>query len=104
MINFESKQILGPGSWFALHLMAFNAETNHEHKAVLFLIKLYSTKLFCGTCQKHFNEFIKNNPPKQSLREKGDLFYWTWKAHNNANELMGKQGISFNEAKRMYGQ
>ena len=104
MKNFLTPQQLGPGSWFAIHSLSINSRTREEHKAVLFLIKIYANKLFCSKCQEHFRDFIRDNPPIKFLKEKGNLFYWTWLAHEFVNQFLGKKGISYSDAKRLYSQ
>lgn len=98
-------EYLGPGAWWALHTSAANIRTIEDKKAVLYLIKLYQTKLFCkDPCQKHFIEFSIANPPNKAAisNHQDALFRWTWMAHNNANKLTGKNEMKYEEAYDLY--
>ena len=104
MVNYNiTPQIIGPGNWYSLHLMAAHAKTKTEKKAVLFLIKLFANNFYCGKCQKHFNEFLEKHPPKKYYKD-DKLFHFTWLAHNYTNKLTGKNIISYEEARSIFFQ
>ncbi len=93
---------LGPGCWYTLHLMAANASTDLEKNAVIVLINLYKKHFFCEKCRLHFIEFINLDPPENHINNDEGLFLWTWRCHNNANKLIGKNLMSYDNAKNLY--
>ena len=102
-INLKPKYI-GPGAWYTLHKMASCIRTQDDINAVLYLINLFRTELFCLECQEHFDSFCKKYPPDRyaKLQPQEKLFWWTWCAHNNANKLTNKPEFSYEEAYRIY--
>jgi hypothetical protein len=91
-------ELAGLGQWCTLHMMAIHCKTESEKDAVLYLIHLYANKFHCKKCEKHFREYTISHPPEQYRNKPNGLFYWTFKAHNNANKLTGKKQMSYEDA------
>ena len=93
---------LGPGCWYTLHLMAANAKTTMQKDAFIVLINLYKDNFFCEKCRQHFIEFNERDSPENHMNNNEGLFLWSWRCHNNANTLIGKQNMSYDDAKKLY--
>ena len=93
-------------AWWVLHKLCMKASsssaTREDVNAALALINLYATDFYCRDCQKHFERFIRKNPIEKYINLHNGLFYWSWKAHNNADIHSGHKQISYDDAKRMY--
>lgn len=102
MNKTQKPKYLGPGTWYVLHTMAANAVSKDEKKAFLILVDILKTKLFCKKCQDHFNEFILIDNPSKYINTERGLFDWSWRCHNNANQITGKQLMSYEDAVELY--
>ena len=80
--DFSDPRKVGPGSWFMFHLSAAHAETSAEKQFFCKQVRLFCQYFKCGQCQNHCKEYIKNNPPSNSLE---DLFKWTVDFRNAVN-------------------
>jgi hypothetical protein len=98
---FDVKSI-GPGGWYMIHLLAANAITYEDRLSCLFMFKVISTKFICLSCREHFREYCEKDSPEQYCADNKQLFYWTWKCHNNANLLTNKTIFSYEEAEALY--
>lgn len=92
----------GPGCWYTLHMMGARAVDKSKKKAFLELVNLYKNDLFCNECQKHFIEFCILDPPEKYVDKEEGLFLWSWRCHNNANSLTGKEIVTYFDAKNLY--
>lgn len=95
--RMHDPKYIGPGAWYALHLMCSNADTPEGYRAALHLIHLYATKFACAKCQRHLAEFCAIDPPENYSGADG-LFLWSWRCHNNANTLTGKGLLPYDDA------
>lgn len=78
--NIHNPQDVGCGCWYLIHLIAANLDV----ETILKVIHLVENKFHCMKCRRHFNEFIKMDPPEAYAGEQ--LFEWTYRAHNNGNK------------------
>src|SRR5438132_6466659 len=98
----HNPKIIGPGTWYMLHSQTAEANSNEDMLDCIKTIDRIKKLFPCLKCRKHFNEFCEKDPPQRHIRDKEDLFKWTWRAHRNANELAGSSSITYEEAKKLY--
>lgn len=92
----------GPGIWFMLHLQAAHATTPQEKQCFLTTVKTLADHFPCHDCRKHFNDYLRSNPPENYLNKDKGLFLWTWEFHDAVNKRLGKQSMTFDEAWKQY--
>jgi hypothetical protein len=93
----------GPGIWFSIHIMAFNAKTQKEKESVIKQIRIIQQNFPCQECKTHFGSYLENHPPEATIKEGPEaLFLWTVNFHNSVNYRRGYPQVSFEEAKSIY--
>lgn len=90
----EEEDIRYRSYWFEIHTFAASASKGADRVVFEEWITNLSKRFFCTRCRKHFQKYIKNNPPEHAA----DPFEWTWKFHNDVNRRIGKPTISFEKA------
>lgn len=100
--SFNSPAYIGPGWWSLMHTAAADATTSEKKKVALGIIQLTRERFGCEACRKHFDDFAKSDPPEQYIDEKEGLFAWTYRAHNNANQITNKPILSYEDAHSLY--
>jgi hypothetical protein len=96
----------GPGSWNAIHTIAYHARTLKEQQEAINVITNICIYFPCETCRKHAIDYIKENPMEVYLmtkyKEDNGIFVWTWKFHNAVNYRIGKHIMSMDLANHLY--
>lgn len=104
---------IGPGVWFATHMLAANTKTKKQKEHFIFMINILRENFVCPKCREHLNQFCILNPPENYLPGE-NLFHWSWQLHNSANRFKYEALLSKNpnigifkpfpyeEAKRLY--
>ncbi|EJW04303.1 hypothetical protein EDEG_01427 [Edhazardia aedis USNM 41457] len=91
MTKLEIRENLGRSTWTLLHTLGAVypgiPSANHK-KDVLMFIHLLSKLYPCGDCAEHFQELLKNLPPKVDNHDEFAL--WLCTAHNTVNKRLGK--------------
>lgn len=100
--DIHNPKYIGPGVWWFLHSLASEIKNSNDIPCVLFAINTISRKFTCIICRDHFNKFKKNDPPEQYINSLDGLFIWTWKCHNNANKLSGKNIVDYQTAYNIF--
>ncbi len=101
--RLHNPKYVGPGIWFSIHIMAYNAKTQKEKEFVIKQIRIIQQNFPCQECKSHFWDYLNNHPPEVTI--KGDseaLFLWTVNFHNSVNFRKGYEQLSFEEAKTLY--
>jgi hypothetical protein len=109
LVNFEvlksspelKSVYFGPGTWFSMHLMAFNAHKNNskqQKEATVWYIRLLSDNFYCKKCGEHFKDYLGKNPPEAS----SDIFAWTVNFHNHVNRDIRKETWEYQTAYDYY--
>jgi hypothetical protein len=60
----------------------------------------WSTRVPCGDCKRHWDEWRKANPA--DLSSPAAYFAWTVAAHNAVNRRLGKPEMSVDDARTLY--
>lgn len=94
-------EVVGPGAWYMLHLIAAYAKTEAQIQAVHEMAKIVSQRFFCLRCRHHFAENLKVYPPP-NVNTYNELFTWTVEMHNRVNILNDKPVVSCAEAIEYY--
>ena len=100
--------VFGPGTWFTIHTLAYNATTPLKMDSFIENIKLLAEKLPCKDCREHTLKYIKKNPlgDYKDIVDKFNrnigMFKWTWLFHNDVNSRLGKNIVSWDVAYGMY--
>ena len=101
--RLHNPKYVGPGIWFSMHIMAYNAKTQKEKEFVIKQIRIIQENFPCQECKSHFWDYLNNHPPEATI--KGDseaLFLWTVNFHNAVNFRKGYTQLSLEEAKSLY--
>lgn len=103
--RFHNPKYSGPGIWFSIHLMAYNAKTQKEKEFVIKQIRIIQHNFPCQECKIHFLEYLNNHPPEVTIKEGPEaLFLWTVNFHNSVNYRRSYPQLSYEEAKKLYSE
>lgn len=101
--KLHNPKYVGPGTWFTIHSLAAWAKTPEQKKVVIEQIKYMQSHFPCGDCKVHFGDYIVNHPMEITINGNEDaLFLWTVDFHNAVNYRLGKDQVSFKEAKSIF--
>lgn len=104
--DHTNPKYIGPGTWNAIHTIAFHARTLSEQEDAIKTITTICTYFPCETCRKHAMEYIKKNPMENYLigKYKGSsgIFVWTVNFHNKVNYRIGSHIMSLEVAEKLY--
>ena len=101
-------KIIGPGTWFTIHIMAMSCGDEDSCLFFIQFIKVVIESFPCEDCRKHAAKFIESNPPERYIHMTNDIdeyigmFKWSWEFHNSANHGLNKPKISFADAWELY--
>lgn len=94
--------VVGPGAWYIIHMLAMNSKTKEEIEGFHQMVKLISKHFFCMKCRQHFYENYQEFPPPL-LNNNHQLFIWTIEMHNKVNSINGKSNVLYSDAIKFYG-
>lgn len=106
-MNTDPK-IIGPGTWFSIHITAKNAITKDSKDAFIQFMELLRNTFPCLKCRKHINEYMDKNPIRDFYMIRDDkgndigMFKYSWLFHNTVNTRLNKPYIDWNTAWSMY--
>ena len=104
----KSPTVFGPGVWLSIHILAIDSVNDMAIDFFMAWIDKMVYRLTCPTCVKHSIEYLSKNPIEPYINSvnsrgiKNGMFIWSWKFHNNVNERLDKEVISFENAYNMY--
>ena len=82
----------GPHWWFVIHTCASNANTIEKRRMFVDMMKKLCLLIPCQKCSEHATEFVyKKDDPENYIHSKVDLFHWTYRFHEYANDNTKKQ-------------
>ena len=99
--SLSDPNYVGPGSWFALHMLSSKAIPQFKD-ALVYYIKQFIDNFKCLRCREHAKKYMEVNPIENYLNQKDGLFKWTWEFHNTVNKRLGKPLVGWDEAYHMY--
>ena len=102
-MQFSTKpEVIGPGTWYTLHIMSWEARTPEEIKCFIKFLRATINKFPCGDCRNHAQGYLKMNPPDDhKYIYKGQdlsMFHYINQFHNYPNKRLGKRIVTFQEA------
>lgn len=87
--HFSNPKVIGPGAWFFMHMIAAHSSTPQEQKWAVKMIRQFCESFKCGQCQGHCREYIKSNPPEDSVGKPDGLFQWVVTFRNAVQKRLG---------------
>lgn len=106
--NLSDPKYVGPGIWFSIHNLSYNAHDDEGRKMAIKYIYDIQQNFPCQECKQHFGEYLRNNPPPVDGRgpmldgRDLSLFYWSWLFHNAVNARLGKVRPTFDQVYQAY--
>lgn len=88
--HFDIKKY-GPGMWYSIHQDAKISDKDSTRNQFINNLKSKFELFPCDKCKEHITQYMKDYP----LEKSENLFYWTWKFHNDVNKRLGKQEFSY---------
>ena len=95
----------GRSTWFLIHYLASNINdfpSDTQKTAYKAFIVCLQYLIPCSECRNHFTLYISENNLDPFIHTKNNLFYWTWKFHNEVNRRINKPELDFQTAFQMY--
>lgn len=104
----KNPEKFGPGLWFAIHLMAFQARDIKGFEDFKNFMDTVCSNLKCDKCKKHCQIHMDTNPLDPYFHKtdtKGNLigaFLWSVNFHNSVNIRLGKPIVEYSTARNFY--
>lgn len=100
----SNSEYFGPGTWHTIHMMALEADKMPSaREPFIFLLNTLAKYFACPECRRHYNEYLKANPPSinrtyngiinndEEAIEKGIYFKWSVDFHNTVNKRLSNE-------------
>lgn len=101
--RLSDRDLIGPGVWFMLHLIAAHDDKNeHLEKAFPEIIDLLKKFFPCEECRVHFNDLNSKIDVDTFANEQYSHFKWSYIAHKTVNERLSKETPSFEGALKYF--
>lgn len=83
----NNKNKFGPGMWYSIHILAFNAKTREQQILYCKTIKTLCSNLPCHTCRDHALKYLEETSPEKAINDDNErsMFKWSCDFHNNVN-------------------
>lgn len=98
-------EIWGPMFWSTLHITSLaypDDPTYAEKRAAKEFFNALAHLLPCPVCRNHFSEILQKSPVENWVDNRKSLTEWTWSAHNQVNQKLGKPEITMTEFYKRY--
>lgn len=107
-LDWMPKTVWGPMKWRELHCRALSYL---PMKGEAEWLDKFVESIPCPKCQKHFEIFVKDNPPffpdgvtSYRTLDRPAFFRWTVDAHNFVNRALSRPEISYLDALTLYSE
>jgi len=93
-------EVWGPIFWATMHIAALgyaDEPTYAEKRAAKEFYMALQYMLPCPVCRDHFKDILVALPVDAWLDNRKSLTEWTWMAHNQVNQRLGRQPITKDE-------
>lgn len=100
-MGHETPEKIGAGWWSFLRQAALSGDIHFFQRAIVFT----SLNFPCPTCRQHFQQFLSVNAVSMYTDQNIDgrsPARFVWLAQNNANHLVGKREMSWEDFKKTY--
>ena len=99
--------IVGPGTWYAIHLKAINSTDNKSIREFIEFMNLLADNFPCPKCRTHIQQYIKTHPFSDLVKLEVDgrkigMFKWSWMFHNAVNSRLRKPILDWETALDLY--
>ena len=93
----------GPSTWYILHLISYNWESDMVNLYIRF-IKLLGDTIPCQTCKEHFkrNISMNGNNIEYNCADKDRMINWIIRLHNMVNRSNKKRIYSREDVDKIY--
>ena len=107
MKGVASPEIVGPGIWFTIHTLAFEANTLLGMQNFCKTVRTIISNMKCSKCKDHAQKHIKELPPERYFFVTRDgknfgMFKWSWEFHNIVNKMLGKPLMTLEDAIKLF--
>jgi hypothetical protein len=106
--KFSTPEIVGPGTWFCLHLEGYHAKTPTQIQNFIGFITRITSNFKCLNCRKHAMKYIADHPfePYMNMTlpsgEQIGMFRYVFDFHNTVNRKIGKPEFNFDDVYKMF--
>jgi len=94
-----NSDVWGEGAWKFLHSITLTySDTPTEADKIIYkrFFQDLGYLLPCNQCSNHYNEYLQSNPIDSNiLKDKVSLTTWLYNLHNNVNDILNKNNITF---------
>lgn len=98
-------KVVGPGTWFSLHVLSWNCQTEDQNKHFCLQIRQVINDFPCGDCRKDAQKYLEDIPPETYLtytapftKRNIGMFAYVVDFHNYVNKKLGKTLIPLQDA------
>ena len=96
-----NSDVWGDGAWTFLHSITLTySDTPTETDKIIYkrFFEDLGYLLPCNKCSNHYNEYLQSNPLDSNiLKDKLSLTTWLYNLHNNTNDILNKNNITFDK-------
>lgn len=93
----------GNPHWDCIHYFAAQSDGSKEYGQIYkAFVSCLQFLLPCGRCRRHLMENLAQHHIDEYMNTTDGLFKWSYILHQRVNSAKGLQGISYEEAKRLY--
>jgi hypothetical protein len=101
--KLHNPNYVGPGLWYSLHSLSAFSKTPEMKSYAIQYIKNLQENFPCGECKIHFGDYIQKHPLENTINgNEESLFMWMFNFHNTVNYRLGKQIVSYEDAKKIF--
>lgn len=91
----------GPATWVAIHSAAATY-TPSKKNGFIKLIQGVAETFPCERCQRNFAKHLRELPLGNYLKNKDELFLWTYLMHDKVNQLKRVKSPAYKDVKKYY--
>ena len=84
--------------WREVHIKALKVHNQNQYDEFGEWVRDFAENFPCEKCERHLLEYIDSHPPEESIHP----FIWTWELHNDVNERLEKDHISYSNAVKLW--
>lgn len=97
-------EVFGPGTWYCIHRIAYQAKTYIEMQQAAMTIKLIIDSLPClKPCREEAQAYWAQDPATNHLTTPQGVFWWSVRFHNYVNRRLNKPQFTETQAEQLYG-
>lgn len=90
LYDFSDPQKVGRGAWYVFMIMAAHSESVADRRWNCQIIRNFCQFFKCHQCHQHAIQYLSDNPPEKSIRNRDRHFDWVVQFMNSVQNRMGK--------------